>query len=250
MVIWGGDLGLQSRRLAADGRPIADEVDLRPAGLGASRGGSGFGPTGCGLGGAGRVPVRRPCARNDSTPAPSCRATRSRSPIATTGVPTSRWLPAESSPPPGPTTAATSSSGLRRGRVARAAQSCSSSRKAADTTRPSPPPPTRSWWCGTRSGGCCGRFDHRIEGRRLSHDGAPRGDRFEVSAAGEFRYTFAPDVAARRDGAFVVAWQGNRASAVPNRSDVFAQRFDSSGARAGAELQVNTYTRTTNRAPP
>ena len=49
-----------------------------------------------------------------------------------------------------------------------------------------------------------------------------------------------PGIAVARDGDFVVAWMSN--SQDGSDTGVFAQRFDRTGARRGAEFQVNTYT--------
>src|SRR5262245_32401240 len=47
-------------------------------------------------------------------------------------------------------------------------------------------------------------------------------------------------VGANAGGAFVVAWSGTEGDG--NSYGAFAQRFDSSGARAGTEFRVNSYT--------
>ena len=78
-----------------------------------------------------------------------------------------------------------------------------------------------------------------VFGQRYDASGAALGPEFRVNS-----YTtstqFLPRVSVAPDGRFVVAW----VSFAQDGSDagVFAQRYDSSGAAAGPEIQVNTYT--------
>jgi hypothetical protein len=77
-----------------------------------------------------------------------------------------------------------------------------------------------------------------VFGQRFDASGARLGGEFQVNT-----YTTAwqstPAVAADQAGHFVVVWESYFQEAVV---DVFGQRFDATGARLGAEFQVNSYT--------
>ncbi len=76
-----------------------------------------------------------------------------------------------------------------------------------------------------------------IFGQRHDASGQRVGGEFHVNTfvAGDQED---PNVAIAPDGRFVVVWTNTDGS----NSGVFGQRFDSAGARAGAEFRVNTYT--------
>lgn len=80
-----------------------------------------------------------------------------------------------------------------------------------------------------------------VQGQRFHFDGAPNGDQFQVNS-----YTYAhqklPDVAVDIQGNFVVVWESS-ASAGPDVdvSSIQGQRFDSSGAAAGDQFQINDF---------
>jgi hypothetical protein len=57
-----------------------------------------------------------------------------------------------------------------------------------------------------------------------------------------------PDVAGRSDGSFVVVWE-NRPGADPFDYDIIARRFSSTGVPIGGELQVNTFTSSSQNDP-
>jgi hypothetical protein len=75
-------------------------------------------------------------------------------------------------------------------------------------------------------------------GQRFDSGGTPLGTEFQVSTITLGNEVFA-SAATDPTGGFVVVW--NRESPSFN-TDVFAQRFDSSGARLGSEFQVNLVT--------
>jgi len=90
-----------------------------------------------------------------------------------------------------------------------------------------------------------------IAGRRFNATGAPLGGEFQVNTYTAAQQT-RPAVAHDGAGNFVVVWEsGSYYGAGPDGSEkgIFAQRYDSSGARVGAELQVNTYTSGEQRRP-
>ena len=81
-----------------------------------------------------------------------------------------------------------------------------------------------------------------VFGQRFASDGSAQGTEFQVNT-----YTYysqkSPAVAVDGLGNFVVAWtSGDNSKARTDRDGVFAQRFDSGGAAAGTEFQVNTFT--------
>jgi hypothetical protein len=68
----------------------------------------------------------------------------------------------------------------------------------------------------------------------------PIGPEIEVDPSHQF-IVRRPSVAADGSGRFVVVWDSQN-NDDGNLSGVFGQRFDASGARLGAEFQVNAYT--------
>ncbi|MDZ4686874.1 MAG: cadherin domain-containing protein, partial [Planctomycetaceae bacterium] len=63
------------------------------------------------------------------------------------------------------------------------------------------------------------------------------------------REQVAPTVAMDADGDFVIAWASKDELVSGSHYDIFAQRYNSSGAAQGAALQVNTYTTSAQAAP-
>jgi len=93
-----------------------------------------------------------------------------------------------------------------------------------------------AWQDKIRSGGSCPFPTQGVLARRFAASGAPLGTDFRVntSTAG---YQGQVKVAVDSAGDFVIAWFG----ALPAPSGIHAQRFDSSGAGAGPEFQVNSF---------
>jgi hypothetical protein len=89
-------------------------------------------------------------------------------------------------------------------------------------------------------------FADGVVGRRFTAAGVPRGSDFVVRSytAG---YPSFPAVASSADGSFVVVWHSNGPDG--NGYGIFGQRFDASGAPAGGEFVVNTYTTGPQRDP-
>ncbi|MGE5276353.1 MAG: S-layer homology domain-containing protein [Acidobacteriota bacterium] len=85
-----------------------------------------------------------------------------------------------------------------------------------------------------------------VFGQRFDAAGSKLGAEFPVNT-----YTtnsqFNARVAMNGSGAFVVVWES--ASQDGSSSGVFGQRFDASGAKVGAEFQVNTHTSGVQNAP-
>jgi len=85
-----------------------------------------------------------------------------------------------------------------------------------------------------------------IFGQRFDPSGAPRGGEFQVNS-----YTTSDQynafVASDANGNFVVVWQSEGQDG--SSTGLFAQRFDASGLREGAEFRVNTYTTGVQFAP-
>ena len=78
-----------------------------------------------------------------------------------------------------------------------------------------------------------------IFAQRYDPSGAPNGAEFQVNSHTTFRQ-WKPSVAAGADGAFVMVWWSDNQDGSSN--GVFGQRYDASGARAGSEFRVNSYT--------
>ena len=79
---------------------------------------------------------------------------------------------------------------------------------------------------------------HGVFAQRFASSGLRRGAEFQVNTrTGLFQYR--PSAAMDSDGDFVVAWSSFGDG---GNVGVFAQRFASTGAKLGAEFQVNTYT--------
>ncbi len=81
--------------------------------------------------------------------------------------------------------------------------------------------------------------DYGVFGQRFNSSGAKTGPEFQINT-----YTTGfqdlPSVAADSAGNFIVVWTSDAQDG--SGSGVFGQRFNSSGAKAGPEFQVNTYT--------
>jgi hypothetical protein len=83
-------------------------------------------------------------------------------------------------------------------------------------------------WEGNGNGDYFGVFAQRYDA-----DGVRRGSAFQVNTSTTYGQRL-PQVASDPSGDFVVVWQG------PGDGDIFAQRYDASGARQGGEFRVNT----------
>jgi hypothetical protein len=76
-------------------------------------------------------------------------------------------------------------------------------------------------------------------GPLVAQPGVPKGAEFRVNTY-TTGYQKSPSVASDASGNFVVVWNSDRQDGSNN--GVFGQRYASSGAPAGAEFQVNTFT--------
>jgi len=79
-----------------------------------------------------------------------------------------------------------------------------------------------------------------VYSQRYDNTGAPVGTEALVNTM-TTNHQYEPDVAAYADGSFVVAWRSENQES-DGASGVYAQRYDSSGAKAGGEMHVNSYT--------
>jgi hypothetical protein len=84
-----------------------------------------------------------------------------------------------------------------------------------------------------------GVYGFGIFGQRYASSGAPLGPEFRVNTYTTGSQSF-PDVAADSSGNFVVVWSS--AGQDGDNYGIFGQRYSSSGAPAGTEFRVNTYT--------
>ena len=88
-----------------------------------------------------------------------------------------------------------------------------------------------------------------IFGRRYDAAGTPLGPEFQVNAI-TTGYQEWPAVAADASGNFVVAWADSPLSpGFSSTTEIFAQRYDASGAVLTPQFLVNTYTTDSQRAP-
>jgi len=78
-----------------------------------------------------------------------------------------------------------------------------------------------------------------VFGRRFASSGAPLGSEFRANTSTTSSERFAK-VAVDGAGGFVVVW-ATYAGVTPDTTDLFAQRYSSSGAPAGPEFPVNTF---------
>jgi hypothetical protein len=88
--------------------------------------------------------------------------------------------------------------------------------------------------------------DYGVFARQYDSGGTPLAGAFQVNT-----YTtgkqWAPDVAVDADGDFVVVWMSELQDG--SEYGVYAQRYNAAGVAQGGELQVNTYTSTTQQFP-
>jgi hypothetical protein len=87
---------------------------------------------------------------------------------------------------------------------------------------------------------------HGVYARQFDSNGEGLGNEFRVNTFTTNNQLF-PSVAIDADGDFVVAWQSQAQDG--SGTGIFAQRFSSSGAPAGPEFIVNTYTSDGQDAP-
>ncbi len=97
------------------------------------------------------------------------------------------------------------------------------------------------WESNLQDGGAYGVF-----GQRFDSAGAAQGTEFQINTiTADDQLT--PTVCAAASGGFVVAWQSYMQDG--DSFAIVSQRFDSTGAAQGGEVQVNTYTSSTQAFP-
>jgi hypothetical protein len=101
------------------------------------------------------------------------------------------------------------------------------------------------WASNAQVGGQDGSY-RGIFGRRFDSAGFAQGAEFLVNAYTSGIQSF-PVVAMDLNGDFVVVWED--AGRDGSGAGIFAQRFDDSGVKLGAELQINAYTPGPERFP-
>ena len=79
-----------------------------------------------------------------------------------------------------------------------------------------------------------------IYGQRFASTGARSGSEFMINTYVTSNHRY-PAVAIDGDGDFIVAWHSYEQEGVFNFGGIYAQRFNSSGAKVGGEFHVNTY---------
>jgi len=85
-----------------------------------------------------------------------------------------------------------------------------------------------------------------IFGQRFDASGVPIGSEFQCNTF-TLEEQQAPDVATTDDGRFIVVWESDGQDG--SSLGVFAQLYDATGTRVGAEYQVNTYSSANQREP-
>jgi len=85
-----------------------------------------------------------------------------------------------------------------------------------------------------------------VSGQRYDSAGAKAGAEFQVNTYTTTQQD-SPSVTALNDGGFVATWQSNWQDG--DYWGIYGQRYDSAGAKAGAEFQVNTYTHSSQGSP-
>jgi hypothetical protein len=87
-----------------------------------------------------------------------------------------------------------------------------------------------------------------IYAQRYFADGSANGSQFLVNTRTPGDQT-APAVAMDSAGSFVIAWQSKGQDLKDDPAGIYAQRYDSTGARQGGEFRVNTTTADAQTAP-
>lgn len=85
-----------------------------------------------------------------------------------------------------------------------------------------------------------------IYAQRYNSSGNTVGTEFRVNTHTTNTQSL-PDIAMDSDGDFVITWQSH--SQDGDNYGIYAQRYNSSGATQGSEIQVNTYTTSTQNTP-
>jgi hypothetical protein len=91
-----------------------------------------------------------------------------------------------------------------------------------------------------------GGFDRGVFAQRLTYDGSPIGNEFQVNEYIPYHQSV-PAAAIGDDGSFVVAWNSNTQDG--ESMGVFLRRFDSAGSPLGDETQVNSFIFNRQRNP-
>jgi hypothetical protein len=94
-------------------------------------------------------------------------------------------------------------------------------------------------WSDERS-----NYDYDIYAQRYDSSGTPQGANFKVNDDAGAVHQFDPAIAMDGSGNFVITWQDLR----NGNSDIYAQRFDSTGAPQGANFKVNDDAGTASQA--
>ncbi|MDA8746418.1 DUF642 domain-containing protein, partial [Rubripirellula amarantea] len=85
---------------------------------------------------------------------------------------------------------------------------------------------------------------YEIRAQRFDADFNELDDAFTVNTTGTY-YQYYPDVASTGDGGFVITWRSQvdeDSDGYADFSDVFAQKYDSTGTAVGAEIHATTQT--------
>ena len=107
-----------------------------------------------------------------------------------------------------------------------------------------------SWSRVHYAGGPPGPVMHySLWAQRYAASGEPRGAEFQIDSAGAMAYPAAAALVVEPAGDFLVAWNSQHEPWPGNRGGIFARRHHETGARRGAEFQVNTYSTDSQGSP-
>ncbi|MGD9489361.1 MAG: Ig-like domain-containing protein, partial [Calditrichaceae bacterium] len=93
-------------------------------------------------------------------------------------------------------------------------------------------------------------FPYRVYGQRFSSTGSKNGIEFSVDANAvsyDVTHPIVPKVDLANDGSFVAAWTSWSTNGLAG--DIYGQRFDTNGNKAGGQFAVNTTTNASQRYP-
>lgn len=92
-------------------------------------------------------------------------------------------------------------------------------------------------------------LSYSIQAQRYESDGSPNGGQFQVNTYSTSTQKY-PALGSDGQGGFVIAWMSSGSGGTDTSSgSIQAQRFNSLGIPWGGEIQVNTYTTSTQSRP-
>jgi hypothetical protein len=105
-----------------------------------------------------------------------------------------------------------------------------------------------AWMGGNYGGVGQDGSDYGIYAQRYNSGGQQQGTEFRVNTFTTHNQA-SPSVAMANNGSFVVTWNSYRQLGFAGAQEIYAQRYDSSGAPAGGEFLVDTFTTHNQEGP-